>query len=191
VLTVERNPDWYDDDTLFIHDVQVVPLSARVQANAGRAFLAQAMDSTQGADEADHLALVDRAVEHLDRALAIDPEIVAAHFALGVAFDRRGDYERMEAAWNQARSRFPDHPLFGAYDPILADRLSRRAVAAAQAGDGSAARAFLERAVKYQPGDGRLWYYLGRLRSAHGDSAGAATAGRRAAELGVTGEGTP
>lgn len=164
-LTVTRNPDWRNDETLFLHDVAVVPASARVQANAGRALLARVMEGRAPVTEAADLA---RAISHLETAVAIDPDIVMAYLALGVAFDRQGNLERMEASWGEARKRYPDHPLFASYDPILADRLARRAVAAAEAGDGAGALGFLERAVAYQPENASLRDALVRLRAALG-----------------------
>ncbi|MCA9727463.1 MAG: tetratricopeptide repeat protein [Candidatus Eisenbacteria bacterium] len=180
VLTWKRVPDWKDDVTLFTHDVAVVPESGRVNTNAGRGFLVLADQETEPERRAE---LLRKAENHLEKAIAIDPEIVAAYFALGVVHDRLGEYEAMEQAWNQARARFPDHPLFATYDPLLADRLARLAADSARNGDLVKARAALERAVRYQPRQATLWFYLGTLRSDAGDRAGAVAAWREALRL--------
>lgn len=180
--TLARNPDWHDDETLFIHDVQVVPESARVRTNAGRSLLARAFRLEEGRPE--RRALIEEAVDHLRYALSIDPEIVAAYLSLGAGLDQLGDLEGTEAAWNEARKRFPDHPILDSYDTTLVARLSARAVEAAQSGEGDAARGYLERAIRYHPDDPTLWTYLARLCAALGDSTAARNAESRARELG-------
>jgi protein O-mannosyl-transferase len=182
-LTLLRVPDWKNDVTLFTHDVEVVPESARANANAGRGFLLLSDESTETARKE---ALLERAEVHLKKAIEIDPEIVMAYFTLGAVHDRRGEYEAMERSLNQARQRFPDHPSFATYDPILADRLARWAVDAAQTGDDGQARRLLERSVGLAPDLASLWYYLGLARRADGDLPGAIDAWEQALRLDPT-----
>jgi len=180
ILTLRRVPDWKDDVTLFTHDVEVVPESARANANAGRAFLVLADQET---DSTRKRELLERARRHLEEALAIDSEIVMAYFALGAVQDRLGEYEAMDRSWSQARARFPDHPLFAAYDPILADRLARLAAQWMRDGDSGRATELLERAVELAPDQAALWFNLGVGRRETGDLDGAVRAWREALRL--------
>lgn len=182
-VTLLRVPDWKNDVTLFTHDVEVVPESARANANAGRGYLLLSDESTETARKE---ALLERAELHLEKAIEIDPEIVMAYFTLGAVHDRRGEYEAMERSLNEARERFPDHPLFATYDPILADRLARWAVEAARTGDDGQARRLLERAVGLDPDQASLWYYLGTARRADGDLPGAIEAWEQTLRLDPT-----
>jgi tetratricopeptide (TPR) repeat protein len=98
-------------------------------------------------------------------------------------YERLGRIEETERAWNEARARFPDHPYFRTYDPLLADRFARRAAEALGAGDRGTARRLLERALRYHPGRADLWAYLGTERSATGDPRGAIAAWRQSLRL--------
>ncbi len=86
----------------------------------------------------------------------------------------------MARSWEEARKRFPDHPLFSTYDPILADRLTRVAAEAAKEGDAARARGLLERAVEVEPEQADLWFNLGLGRRADGDTTGAIQAWEKA-----------
>ena len=180
ILTMIRVPDWKNDVTLFTHDVQAVPESARANANAGRGFL---LLSDEEADPARKRALLERARRHLEKALSIDSEIVMAYFTLGAVQDRLEEFEAMDRSWSEARARFPDHPLFATYDPILADRLARLAAEAVRTGDPKRATELLERAVELAPRQATLWFNLGIGRREAGDLVGAVDAWRQALRL--------
>jgi tetratricopeptide (TPR) repeat protein len=179
-VVIPRNAQWKDDTTLFLHDVKVVPNSVLANGNAGRACVVLADEEK---DESRKNALLSTALIHLRKAVELDPGCVNAWFYLGNAYDRLGDYDRMEAMWNEARARFPQHPNFRTYDPVLANRFGSQGVRRAQAGDYRRGAELLEKALHYAPGDAWLWYRYGRVLLLLPDREKADRAFRRALEL--------
>ena len=159
-LIVTRNAQWKDDTTLFTHDVKVVPNSVLANGNAGRGYLVLSDAET---DPPKKRALLETALGYLNTAIHLDPDCVNAYFYLGNAYDRLQDNEKMEAMWNQARQRAPNHPNFRIYDPILANRFANQGLRAAQGGDLETGRRLMEKAVRYAPQDAGLWYRYGRV----------------------------
>lgn len=104
---LRRNADWKNDDTLFLHDVTVVPDAAMVNSNAGRAHIVLSESATTPEERDQQLA---QAFSLLSRAIEIHPGFVDAHFHLATVYERLGRYPEMEAAWSAARRLFPGIP---------------------------------------------------------------------------------
>ncbi len=82
VASYQRCLVWKDDTTLFVHDAERVPRSARLQLAAAR------IEDLRGHDERER--------SFLERALAAWPEYPAALNGLGVWFMEHGDWARGE-----------------------------------------------------------------------------------------------
>ena len=100
-----------------------VDLFVDAYAEALETLSAQAAEHPEFADVQNRLGLLfylagepDRAVDHHQRALAINSEYVAAASSLGYALERTGDPERAHAHWQAVLDRAPrggrrpDHP---------------------------------------------------------------------------------
>ncbi|MEW6467782.1 MAG: tetratricopeptide repeat protein [Bacteroidota bacterium] len=181
-ITVERNAQWKNDRTLFIHDAKVVNESVMANGNAGKSFI-EIAESVMKSDSliADfdfaHLRtgipqqdsvlkqqLLDSALFYLNRATALHPRHYIAYLNMGFVWYIRRDFEKCEYWWNKADSVFPrrNHPNFWrTYDVPLAQVFQGKGRQAGSRNDIPAAIAYLEKAVKYDPMSSDIWTDLG------------------------------
>jgi tetratricopeptide (TPR) repeat protein len=180
IQIVRRNPDWKNDDTLFLHDVTVVPNAALANANAGRAHLVLSQAATTTQERDLHL---QESLRLLTRALELHPGFVDAWLHLATLYEWLGRTDEMEAAWMTARRLFPQHPYFASYDPQFAASFASQGEAALAGGDPTTARLHLERAVRFQPELATAWLSLGTACAQLADAECARAAWQRAREL--------
>ena len=167
ILTFQRARDWYDDATLFLHDVQVVPNSAMANANAGSHLTEIALmrvrerrNAKQTLSQADvqliH-SVTDRARPYLERAIALHPRFANAWINLGLLHWTREEYGLAADAWARAAQIFPSHPILQRYGMnfhTMGDEAARE-------GDLSGAIVLYERASRVLPRDPQMLRDLG------------------------------
>jgi tetratricopeptide (TPR) repeat protein len=90
IKTVTRNRDWYDDFTLFTHDVEISVNSAKCNTSAGGKLLEKA-DSTK--NEAEKQQYIFKAKKYLKRGLEIYPENFQTLNLMGNAFVKQNRYD--------------------------------------------------------------------------------------------------
>ena len=160
-LVTERNRNWYNDNSLFTHDVKVVPNSAWMNGNAGRCYIVLA-DSSK--EKTLKNAYLDTARVYLRKAVSIHPGFVNAWFYLGAAHHRQDRLDSAEYCWNQARIYFPNHPeLKNQYDVILSSHYVKQAEKLVKENKLAEAIPMLEKALKYKRDDAEMWYNLGGI----------------------------
>jgi tetratricopeptide (TPR) repeat protein len=94
----------------------------------------------------------------IEKAIALDPTLAAAHDVLGFCYFRLGDYEHAFQSYRRAAELAPERNRF-AYDTALSlERMNRNAEAIPYA----------EKAVSFDPQDGSKHYLLGKLYSKAG-----------------------
>ncbi|NRB61653.1 MAG: tetratricopeptide repeat protein, partial [Saprospiraceae bacterium] len=84
IRTINRNEAWKNNYTLFTQDVRVSDQSAKLQNAVGGELLAR---SQQIDDPTEQKILQEKAVGHLERAIAIHPYYKNAYLLLGNAFN--------------------------------------------------------------------------------------------------------
>lgn len=150
-------------EPLFLKAASLQPGSAAALFGAGRAALAR--QAYAGA------------VQHFERALAIDGKASAVHYPLAMAYRALGDRERAEAHLRQRGESWPDlpDPLMQPQDDLLESvtRYERRGVQALGAGDWAPAAAAFRKGLELKPDDPALRHRLGTALYASGDVQGA------------------
>jgi Flp pilus assembly protein TadD len=101
------------------------------------------------------------AVKQLERAAKLDPQDWKSRSALGVAYDRLGDPQHAEAAYQAALKISPDNPAV----------LNNFALSKAMAHDLPGARALLEKALTNAGSDVRMRQNLAMIYALSGDMA--------------------
>jgi len=172
--TMDRNGDWKNNSTLFIHDVQVVPQSVLANGSAGKAYLDLAEKETLRGTK--QKALLNKAETHLKRAIKLNPKYYGAYLNLGLVWYLRNDLEKTEINWKAAETIFSrsNHPGFWEkYDHTLAIAYYNKGLFAAQDKDIAKSRQYMEKAVEYEPNNvqyledlGGACYTLGDKKSA-------------------------
>ncbi|HJT17538.1 MAG TPA: glycosyltransferase family 39 protein [Thermoanaerobaculia bacterium] len=181
-LTFARTRNWYDDATLFLHDVNVVPNSAMANANAGSHLTEIALarvkerriekQSLSPADRQLIAEVTNRARPYLEKAIAIHPRFANAWINLGLLHWTRDELDAATDAWAHAAEIFPSHPILARYGTnlhVMGDEAARR-------GDMATASVFYGRAARVLPGDPQMLRDLAgaNFMSMHFDAARAA-----------------
>jgi tetratricopeptide (TPR) repeat protein len=81
--TVGRNTDWKNDETLFTHDIKVVPNSALVNANVGMYL------SVKGGSEQDETLKKDelrKSIVYLDKAISLDENNATSYYNKAISY---------------------------------------------------------------------------------------------------------
>jgi len=89
IKTIARNNVWKDDFTLFQTDVETSINSAKIQNAAGGSLVSK---SESIEDPAQKIPLIDKAIGHLNKAIAIHPRYRNAYLLLGNAYYYKGDH---------------------------------------------------------------------------------------------------
>ncbi len=150
--TIERNGDWKNDATLFIHDVKVVPNSLLANSNAGKTYLEMAEKETYQSSEQERLLKTSEG--YLMQVIELNPASYTAHLNLGYLWYLRNDLEKTEFYWKEAESHFSraNHPEYWQkYDNTLAAAFYNRGLLAAHEDAIEESRKYLEKAVEYAP----------------------------------------
>lgn len=106
-FTIERNPDWKNDFTLFTHDVKVVPNSTLVNANVAAAYIDKSeFEKTDEAKKAD----IMYGIELLNKSIELHPTYVTAYLNKGLAYFKLRMPDSVVKNLDIVRKMYPNHP---------------------------------------------------------------------------------
>ncbi|MBC7553075.1 MAG: tetratricopeptide repeat protein [Taibaiella sp.] len=105
--TISRNPDWKNDKTLFMTDINVVPNSVLVNGNVAAAYISMADADTV---EASKNAYLHKAIGMLAKAIAIHPTFVAGYLNQGIAYYKLGMLDSAQRCLDSVRQNYPNYP---------------------------------------------------------------------------------
>ena len=91
IMTVDRNPVWYNNMSLFVTDADISINSAKLQNSVGGELVTKSVDEK---NETKRLAMVNKAVGHLNQAIKIHPNYKNAYLLLGNAHNYLKEYEK-------------------------------------------------------------------------------------------------
>ena len=158
--TIERNADWRNDHTLFIHDAKVVPESVMANGNAGKSFIEMSDEAKNDKDSILSEQYLDSAAVYLKRSFKNHPKYYIGYLNMGYIAYRRKDYAKCEEYWNTAAAEFPreNHANFWKpYDDPLSAIFHDMGNAAGLKRDFVTAEKYLGKAVKYSPNNSTYW----------------------------------
>ena len=115
IRNIKRCSDWKDNNILFIADTKSAPRSAKVQLNAGIAYIN--LSDQKKAVKPD--SLLNKALYHLQKGIEIYPNFIDGYMNMGVVYNRLNNMDQAEIWWNKARKINPQHQKFSEYDKII------------------------------------------------------------------------
>jgi tetratricopeptide (TPR) repeat protein len=147
-------------EALFVRALSEQPQSVAALVGRGRAALAQRE--------------YGRAVDELERALALDPRASMARYPLGLAYRGLGDAARAEANLRQRGGVEvgPADPLMQELSTLLQSAVSyeTRGVRALEGGEWTAAAGLFRKGLELAPNSASLHHKLGTVLSLGGDN---------------------
>jgi len=105
-LTVVRNPAWYNNMSLFVTDADVSVNSAKLQNSVGGELVTKSVDEK---DETKRVAMITKAIGHLNQATKIHPNYKNAYLLLGNAHNYLQDYDKAVSYYEHALSIDPNY----------------------------------------------------------------------------------
>jgi len=158
-LTIKRNAQWYNDTTLFLHDVKVHPNSAMLNGNAGSRLISLS-ELPENREKAD--SLLQQSVQYSRKAISLHPEYVNAYINLGLAEFMLKNYDESEAAFRKAREIFPSHPVMPVYFSLLSNHYLNEGIAKGTTEKKyDEAVALMQKAAELSPQDPEIYYNMG------------------------------
>ncbi len=101
VMTMVRNPVWFNNMSLFVNDADISVNSAKLQNSVGGELVTKSVEEK---NETKRLAMINKAVGHLNRAIKIHPNYKNAYLLLGNAHNYLKQYEKSISYYEHALS---------------------------------------------------------------------------------------
>jgi protein O-mannosyl-transferase len=154
MLTVERNAEWKNDETLFIADVKKHPNSALCNGNAGARYMDRGLKYLNDSLHQDSVVYyADIAIGYLEKAVTLHPKYANGWLNLGLCYYNKKDYAAAAESWARVYQIFPNNPILQSYARMLIAHAQRRAAVKDYAG----AAEFYKHALRAYPADGQIW----------------------------------
>ncbi len=186
IETIARNPDWKDSLSLYEADIQYAPNCAKLNYH-------YALELTKKGRDTKNNAMIDNAIEHFEKAIAIYPTYAEAYGEMGLAYFYKGNQDKALEIYTKAAEMQPDAKVWSnmgmiffnkgnlpeaqkiyekaiALDPTFVD--ARRNLGSTYAMQGRFKEAIVQfqEAIKYAPQQAILYYFLGSAYRDSGDA---------------------
>lgn len=156
--TITRNTDWYNDNTLFMHDVKVVPNSEFADCDASVGYINLSMDRAN-ASRKTHM--LDTAVMLCKRAIALDPSFPDPFINAGMAYYFLSNLDSAKYYFDIVQSRlYPNHPKVKIFQPLLARAYFNKA-GMVGANNPMIALTEMRKGISEDSTNAELWYNIG------------------------------
>lgn len=166
VLTLMRNPAWYDSYTLYATDIKKSPESVKLRYHYA---LETGKKAAETEDSAAKNALLTEALKDLEKVMSKHPTYWEAFGTAGLYAYRKGDREAAMTYYKKATD----------LNPNAAIAWSNMGIIYAERGDLDQAQTVYEKAVAADPRFVDAWMNLGAIKAQKGDFVGAIDAFKR------------
>lgn len=127
--TFSRNLDWKNNESLYPHDAQVVPNSAKAVLAAGEAHMHIASDTTGKVSEAEKKKHYTEAFHYYEKALKIYPQYNDAYLRQAVTLIIMEKYQEAEVPLARAAKLYPENEKLRKYQQVVAGQYFKESVA--------------------------------------------------------------
>lgn len=160
--TVQRNADWKNNETLFLHDVTIVPNSALVNLDAGASCMSYAKSNRIDTTLCNHWFA--KAIGYFTNAIRLDSTNMQAYLDRGVCYFNSGMGDRGLADWDTVRAHDPLRADLSRYLGTAGKYFASKGLNAAKTGDMNTAVAAFHNAIDAQPENPQFWLLLARAQ---------------------------
>ena len=157
-IVVNRNADWYSNETLFLHDVKVAPASIKANYFAGIALINSA---DKEKEDSVKTAELKESLMYFKKAAQIDTTVPEIFLNEGVSYSRLNDLDNAEKSWMKAKKISPNNVELKKDLVYLADVYTKKAMEEANKKDYNKAIYYASKALQYDSLNVPLWYNLG------------------------------
>jgi tetratricopeptide (TPR) repeat protein len=157
VRTWVRNADWKNNETLFLHDVKVVPNS--LKANTAAASSAILMGDKTG-NQIERTEFYQKSLKFSEKAELIYPEFVEIYINKGVAYSRLENLAKAKENWEKAEKIFPTYDMTQ-YKNTLAEMYMREGLRYGSKNNFKAAKENFDKGLKYNALSADIWFHKG------------------------------
>lgn len=158
-ITIPRNAQWKNDDTLFIHDAQVATQSALLNNDAGWCYVGLSESPKNKPEEAR--ALLDSSKKYLYRALAIHKSYAACFVNLATVYFHIGIPDSAKYYLDNLKRIYPQYPSLPKISGLVAQEYLGTAMTLGGQKKTREAINALKKGIDLQPNNPDLWYNLG------------------------------
>ncbi len=156
--TIDRNNDWKNDETLFLHDVKTVPNSVLVNNNAAASCMSNA--KINKADIPLRNEWFTKAIGYFDKAISIYPGHMMAHLNRGVCYFNMGFPDMALPNWDTVRKYQPSQPELARYMASAAGYYYNKGVNFGKNNLPDSAIYAYKKLTEINPEKAEAWYFL-------------------------------
>ncbi len=179
--TIDRNADWKNDETLFLHDVKTVPNSVLVNNNAAASCMSNAKKNK--ADVPVCNEWFTKAIGYFDKAISIYPSHMMAHLNRGVCYFNMGNPDKALADWDTVRKYQPSQPELSKYMAAAAGFYYNKGINYGKTNLPDSAIYAYKKLIEINPDKAEAWYYLAAAYYATGNYREAANYASKALKI--------
>ncbi len=106
IITIQRNPDWKDNETLYRHDLPLQANSAKTHYYLGNELIKAVAPAEK--DSVKKIQLFNEAIAHLNNSLKIYPEYPDGFTQIGVGYYKMNQFEQAGGYFEKALAIDPN-----------------------------------------------------------------------------------
>jgi tetratricopeptide (TPR) repeat protein len=163
VQTLQRNPVWKNNTTLFLADIEAAPNSARLLYAAGETLVKLAVRNGEDKPQRDTLLLAKPLFE---KAIKVHPTYADAYLWLGRVYWLQKDTASAAQYWAKAFRYEPLKPLVKQVSEQMKFIYTQKGQAALQRQNSEQARYYFETALEFDPENHFVLFNLGMIHGA-------------------------
>ena len=158
--TMARNPDWKNNNTLFLHDVKTAPASALMNSNAAAACMSLAKAAAPDTTKA--YLWFNQAIAYFTTSIQINPTHMQPYVNRGICYFNTGNADKALADWDTARVHEPASLNLERYFSTAGKYFISRGIKYARNGNFDSAIILMNKGVNATPANAEAWAILGR-----------------------------
>ncbi len=156
--TIDRNKDWKNNETLFLHDVVTAPNSVLINNDAAASCMSTAKHNP---DTAARKVWLGKAIVYFTKAISLNPQYTNAYLNRGLCYFNTGIQDKALQDWDTVRVQNPNMPNLAKYLSIITRYYMAQAMKNINANNLENGIPLLNKAIEASPNAVDAWYSLG------------------------------